>query len=152
MNARSIFILVSCIILSVIGTLAFLWTPHALWSLLFFGPLIMIGISDMFQKKHAIKRNFPLLGHGRYMLEKIRPEIMQYFVETDTEGRPISRVFRSMIYQRSKNVNDTVPFGTQMDVYEVGYEWMDHSMYASNRDVVNDDPRILVGGADCTQP
>lgn len=152
MNARTVFSVVSVLILSAIGGLAYFWSVNVLWSLILFGPLILIGISDMFQKKHAIKRNFPLLGHGRYMLEKIRPEIMQYFVETDTEGRPINRTFRSMIYQRSKNVNDTVPFGTQMDVYEVGYEWMDHSMYASNRNSVTDEPRILIGGSDCKQP
>lgn len=151
MNPRNIFILVSTIVLSAIGVLAYFWTSKVLWSLVLVGPLVLIGIADMLQRKHAIKRNFPLLGHGRYMLEKIRPEIMQYFVETDTEGRPINRVYRSMIYQRSKNVNDTVPFGTQMDVYEVGYEWMDHSMYASNHADIGE-PRVMVGGPDCKQP
>jgi len=116
------------------------------------GPLILIGIIDLTQKKHAIKRNFPVIGRARYLLEKIRPEIMQYFVETDTQGRPFNRVFRTLIYQRAKNVNDTVPFGTQMDVYEVGYEWMDHSMYARNHESVNHDPRVTVGGPDCKQP
>lgn len=151
MNPRNIFILASCFVVSLVGALSYFWTPKVLWSLVVFGPLILIGIVDILQKKHAIKRNFPVLGHGRYMLEKIRPEIMQYFVETDTEGRPISRVFRSLIYQRAKNVNDTVPFGTQMDVYKVGYEWMDHSMYASNH-LDNEEPRVLVGGPDCKQP
>ncbi len=151
MSARTLFIVISVVILTAVGVTAVFWTP-ILWSLVLFGPLILIGVFDMLQKKHAIKRNFPLLGNIRYLLEKIRPEMMQYFVETDTQGRPINRVFRTMIYQRAKNVNDTVPFGTQMDVYEVGYEWMDHSMYAINGDHHKEDPRVLVGGADCKQP
>ena len=151
MKARALFIVISIVILTAIGMGAIYWPP-ILWSLLLFGPLIILGISDMLQKKQAIKRNFPVLGNIRYLFENIRPEIMQYFVETDTEGRPINRTFRSMIYQRAKNVNDTVPFGTQMDVYEVGYEWMDHSMYAINGDHHKEDPRVLVGGPDCAQP
>ena len=151
MNSRKVFIVVGLIVLSIIALVSMYWRP-ILWTLLFFGPLIVIGISDMFQKKHTIKSNFPLLGNFRYILEKIRPEIMQYFVETDTEGRPISRMFRTLIYQRAKNVKDTVPFGTQMDVYSTGYEWMDHSMYACNHDSINRNPRIEIGGKDCLQP
>lgn len=70
---------------------------------------------------------------------------MQYFVETDTEGAPINRMFRSLIYQRAKKVNDTTPFGTQMDVYRAGYEWLDHSLYAINHKDVNPHPRVVVG-------
>lgn len=105
----------------------------------------------MTQKKHAIRRNFPVIGNFRYMLESIRPEIMQYFVETDTEGKPIDRLMRSMVYRRAKNVIDTVPFGTQLDVYEAGYEWLNHSMYAGKIQHA-DDPRVKIGGADCKQP
>ena len=75
------------------------------------------------------------MGHFRYLLESIRPEIMQYFVETDTQGRPINRMFRSLIYQRAKDVTDTVPFGTQMDVYRSGYEWMDASLSSTTLDL-----------------
>ncbi len=77
---------------------------------------------------------------------------MQYFVETDTEGRPLNRIFRSLVYQRAKNVNDTTPFGTQMNVYLPGYEWMNHSMYAKNTKDVGEFPRVTVGGKDCKQP
>jgi glutamate synthase domain-containing protein 2 len=77
---------------------------------------------------------------------------MQYFVETNTEGRPINRLYRSLIYQRSKKVNDTTPFGTQMDVYESGYEWMDHSIYANNHADVQHESRIMVGGESCLKP
>ena len=105
-----------------------------------------------FQTKHTIRRNYPILGNFRYILEAIRPEIMQYFVETDTEGRPINRLFRTLIYQRAKKINDTTPFGTQMDVYRVGYEWMNHSIYAKNHTDLEDERRIMVGGPDCTKP
>ncbi|MCL4129081.1 UNVERIFIED_CONTAM: hypothetical protein GTU68_051341 [Idotea baltica] len=112
-----------------------------------------MGIFDLLQKKHTIRRNFPLIGRFRYVLESIRPEIMQYFVETDTEGRPLNRILRSLIYRRAKNVNDTEPFGTQMNVYGTGYEWMEHSMYAkSNPKEIGEFPRLLIGGSECKQP
>ncbi|AMC11389.1 glutamate synthase [Lutibacter profundi] len=151
MKAREKFIVISVILLLVIGVISINWKP-ILWSLLLFGPLILVGIYDIVQKKHAIINNFPIIGHGRYLLENIRPEIMQYFVETDTEGRPINRMFRSLVYQRAKNTNDTVPFGTQMDVYKAGYEWLDHSMYACNDNDKNAHPRVIVGGENCKKP
>jgi glutamate synthase domain-containing protein 2 len=78
---------------------------------------------------------------------------MQYFVETDTEGKPINRILRSLVYRRAKGANDTEPFGTQMDLYQIGYEWMEHSMYArSNPKEIHKIPRIKVGGKDCLQP
>lgn len=151
MKVRETFIVIAIVLLTAIAAISILWKP-VLWSLVLFGPLILLGVSDLFSKKHSIKRNFPIIGHGRYMLEKIRPEIMQYFVETDTQGRPISRMFRTLIYQRAKKVNDTTPFGTQMDVYRSGYEWMDHSIYAKNQTELDASPRVLIGGADCIQP
>tara|TARA_R110001592_G_scaffold8105_2_gene44623 strand:- start:174485 stop:175981 length:1497 start_codon:yes stop_codon:yes gene_type:complete len=126
--------------------------PSILWILFIVVPIIVLGLVDIFQTKHAIRRNFPVIGNFRYLLEDIRPEIMQYFVETDTEGRPINRIFRSLIYQRAKKANDTTPFGTQMDVYAAGYEWMDHSIYANNHADIQHESRILVGGKDCLQP
>ncbi|MFT5779398.1 MAG: glutamate synthase domain-containing protein 2 [Crocinitomicaceae bacterium] len=95
MKARGIFIVISIIILSAIGVASIFWLP-ILWSLIVIGPLIIMGVLDITQKKHGIKRNFPVIGRARYMLEKIRPEIMQYFVETDTEGAPINRMFRTL--------------------------------------------------------
>ena len=151
MKPRETFIILTVLILGGIAAIYTVWEP-IVWSLFVFGPIILIGLRDMFQTKHTIKRNFPVLGNFRYMLEKVRPEIMQYFVETDTEGRPINRLFRSLIYQRSKKVNDTTPFGTQMDVYKSGYEWMDHSIYAKNHADLDYEPRVMVGGKDCTKP
>ncbi|GEO20530.1 FMN-binding glutamate synthase family protein [Cyclobacterium qasimii] len=126
--------------------------PSILWILWLVVPIIILGLVDIIQTKHTIRRNFPVIGNFRYLLEDIRPEIMQYFVETDTEGRPINRIFRSLIYQRAKKANDTTPFGTQMDVYAAGYEWMDHSIYANNHADVQRESRILVGGEACLKP
>ena len=152
MKVREQFILLSIVtILSIIGV-SFFWKP-ILWSFILIAPLFFMGWYDVLQTKHTIRRNFPLLGRFRYALESIRPEIMQYFVETDTEGRPLNRIFRSLIYQRSKKVNDTAPFGTQMNVYRSGYEWMDHSMYAKNSPKeIGEFPRVVIGGKDCKQP
>jgi len=151
MKVREVFILLSFIIIALFVGIAQVWQP-VWWFMILFGPLILIGYIDIFQTKHTIRRNFPVIGHGRFILEKFRPEIMQYFVETDTEGMPINRMFRSLVYQRSKNVNDTMPFGTQMDVYREGYEFMDHSMYAKHYNAKTDLPRVKVGGSDCKKP
>ena len=152
MKVRERFIVISIVSVVVILGTALYWTP-ILWSFIIVAPLIMMGVYDIFQKKHTIRRNFPVLGRFRYALESIRPEIMQYFVETDTQGRPLNRIFRSLIYQRAKKENDTTPFGTQMNVYRSGYEWMDHSMYATKMVTKEEDfPRILIGGKDCKQP
>ncbi len=151
MKARKTFIILSVLITVVIIALSYL-SLHFLWSLILFAPLIIIGYFDIFQKKHTIRRNFPVIGNIRYLLEKIRPEIMQYFVETDLDGRPINRVFRTLIYERAKKVNDTTPFGTQFDVYKTGYEFMTHSIYAKSIDEYDTAPRVKVGGKDCTKP
>ncbi len=152
MKAREQFILISVFLSILIIVIAQFWQP-ILWVFAFIVPFVLMGIYDIFQTKHTIRRNFPLLGRFRYVLEAVRPEIMQYFVETDTQGRPLNRIFRSLIYQRAKKENDTTPFGTQMNVYRSGYEWMDHSMYAKNSPKeIGEFPRLLIGGADCKQP
>ncbi len=151
MKVREKFILLSIFIVILITITAQYW-PFMWWSLIIIGPVIILGIIDIIQKKHAIRRNFPFIGRMRYLLESIRPEIMQYFVETDTEGRPINRIFRNLIYQRAKKVNDTTPFGTQMNVYRSGYEWMDHSMYIQNTYKRHEFPKIIIGGKDCKKP
>lgn len=120
--------------------------------LLIFIPLIIMGFYDMFQSKKSIRRNFPLLGRMRYLLESIGPEIRQYFVETDTDGKPFNRLQRSIVYQRSKKENDTMPFGTQLDVYDEGYEWINHSIRAISFSNVNDNPRVKIGSSQCEKP
>ncbi len=129
------------------------WTMRS-WSVLFaavpVAVLLLLGVLDMLQHTHAIRRNFPLIGRLRYLFESIRPEIQQYFVESNESGRPFSRQLRSLVYQRAKNVTDTVPFGTEEDVYAVGYEWMNHSLLAKHPP--KEQPRIIIGGAACKQP
>lgn len=143
------FYVASAVALAAVLVWSSFWPP-ALWLLVLVVPLVLLGIQDTLQSGHAIRRNFPLLGRLRYLLEFIRPELQQYFVESDTDGRPIPREKRSTIYQRAKDVRDTMPFGTQKDVYETGYEWMNHSLGAHA--LPEQDPRILIGGPECSQP
>ena len=146
---RNIFLFISFVIIC-INVFSFFYFPDLLWSLLIFGPLILLGIYDISQKSHSILRNFPVLGHMRFLLEEIRPEIYQYFVESDTSGRPFSREQRSVVYARSKNTRDTVPFGTVENVYETGYEWVNHSL--SPKRMLHEDVRVKIGGPDCKKP
>ena len=104
----------------------------------------------MLQTHHSIRRNFPVLGRARWILESIRPEIQQYFIENNTDGRPFSRERRSLIYQRAKKDVATLPFGTQMDVYETGYEWVNHSLVPKHVDPAS--LRVIVGGPSCKRP
>lgn len=134
-----------------LGWLGTRWTP-AWWILLGLAPVLALGLRDALQTRHAVLRNWPLLGRFRYAFESIRPEIQQYFVEGDTDGKPIHRNFRSVVYQRAKDELDTLPFGTQRDVYEPGYEWMTHSMAAKAWPHDRPAPRVTIGGRDCTQP
>ncbi|EHL31955.1 hypothetical protein LDG_6125 [Legionella drancourtii LLAP12] len=104
----------------------------------------------MVQKKHTILRNFPVLGHVRYFLEFLRPEIQQYFIATDESELPFNRETRSLVYERAKNTRDTIPFGTERDILSVGYTWALHSLAPKHASEV--EPRITVGGPDCLQP
>ncbi len=121
-----------------------------LWPALLFGVLTLIGYFDYYQPQHAIRRNYPVLAHLRFFLEYIRPEIRQYFIEADTEELPYSRVQRSIVYQRAKGAADKRPFGTQLNVYESQYEWMNHSI--APVEISSHDFRFTIGGATCKQP
>ncbi len=121
-----------------------------LWPALLFGVLTLIGYFDYYQHQHAIRRNYPVLAHLRFFLEYIRPEIRQYFIEADTEELPYSRVQRSIVYQRAKGAADKRPFGTQLNVYESQYEWMNHSI--APVEISSHDFRFTIGGATCKQP
>jgi glutamate synthase domain-containing protein 2 len=113
-------------------------------------PLIGLGTYDVLQKKHAILRNFPILGHFRYGAETIRPEIHQYFVESDTDGVPFSKIKRDTIYQLAKKDVSTMPFGTRLDPNQIGAEMIGHSVWPLNP--LKEEPRIKVGGLQCKQP
>ncbi len=112
--------------------------------------LCAVGYYDLTQTKHAVLRNYPVIGHLRYMLEYIPPEMRQYFVESDKEAAPFSRAQRSLVYQRAKGESDKQPFGTQLDVKAPGFEWINHSMQPSV--LKSHDFRITIGGEQCQQP
>ncbi|WP_052592098.1 FMN-binding glutamate synthase family protein [Aureispira sp. CCB-QB1] len=151
-NLRLKFYVVSILSIAMVLLLAQFYTPKALWAFAVLAPLILMGLYDVFQKEHAIRRNYPILGRLRYVMESFRPAIQQYFVENDLNGKPFSRRRRSLVYQRAKEVNENVPFGTQIDVYEEGYEWMVHSAYPLDPSKMNRHPKVRVGGADCQHP
>jgi glutamate synthase domain-containing protein 2 len=114
-------------------------------------PLTLLGLRDVFfQKKHTILSNYPVLGHFRYLLEEIRPEIQQYFIERFNDGKPFSREQRSVIYQRAKGALDTSAFGTQLDVYQTGAEWLEHSLNVTDEMQLKD--RVMVGNDQCKKP
>ena len=120
------------------------------WPLLvIFGFLTLVGIYDCIQTKHAILRNYPILGHMRFMLEFIRPEIRQYFIEGDNDKTPFSREQRTLVYSRSKAVPDEIPFGTTLDVMAPGYQWINQSFAPTH--LPSHDFRIEIGGKDCLQ-
>ena len=149
---RNEFTAFTIISLLLIGGIAYFWWPPILWLLVIIGPILILGWYDMLQKKHAIMRNFPILGRGRYVMEDLRPKMYQYFIESDTNGTPIPRIYRSVVYQRAKRTLDTAPFGTQLEVYAEGYEWMNHSIAPVDAHSLDHHPRITVGGPDCKQP
>ena len=119
---------------------------------LIFIALSALGIRDLRQKRHAILRNYPVIGHFRFLLEYIRPEMRQYFLEADNEAAPFSRSQRSLVYQRAKGEPDKRPFGTQLDVSAEGYEWINHSIAPTK--LPTHDFRVTVGqeANGCTQP
>jgi glutamate synthase domain-containing protein 2 len=122
----------------------------SLWVVLCLTGLLVLGVHDLQQKSHAILRNYPIIGHLRFLLEFIRPELRQYFIEGDDDAVPFSRSQRSLVYARAKGEPDKRPFGTQMDVRAVGYEWLTHSLNPSV--IASRDFRVQVGGAQCAQP
>ena len=135
-----------CAISLALVSLSMLW----LWPALICGALTLVGLVDFLQAKQSIRRNYPLLAHFRFFFEYIRPEIRQYFLEADSEELPFSRAQRSIIYQRSKRALDKRPFGTQLNVYEPHYEWINHSIAPAH--IESHDFRIKVGGPACTRP
>jgi glutamate synthase domain-containing protein 2 len=151
MSARKIFVISAITGSALIFIWAFFWID-ALFFFLLIGPLLYMGVKDMIQTRQSIKRNFPLIGRLRYFFEMIRPEIQQYFIESDVDGAPINRNDRSVIYQRAKKQIDTTPFGTQPNVYAEGYEWMTHSIKPHDFHSLDHNPRVRFGGKDCKHP
>lgn len=148
------FVLTTCAVLTVVLFLISLESFKAfeivIIPLLLFGGLTLLGIRDLLQKRHAVLRNYPISAHLRFLLESIRPEMRQYFFESEKDGTPFSRDARALVYQRAKIDLDKRPFGTQFNVYQEGYEWVNHSV--SPKPVATEKFRITVGGADCKRP
>ena len=138
-------------VLFTLGSLPFL-DHEWLWPFTLLGAVLsLIGIGDLLQKRHAVRRNYPILGNIRYLVEGIRPEIRQYLLEGDAEQLPFSRSQRSLVYSRAKNEGADKPFGTLSDVYQSGFEFISHSM----RPAPLTDPcsfRVEIGGPQCRQP
>jgi glutamate synthase domain-containing protein 2 len=114
------------------------------------GALASVGMADLVQTRHSVLRNYPILGHFRFLFESIRPEIRQYLIESDTEAVPFSREQRAIVYQRAKQELDKRPFGTRLDAYAAGFEWINHSLVPTP--VAHHDFRVVIGGPACTQP
>ncbi len=120
--------------------------------------LMLLGLRDLAQARHSVLRNYPVIGHLRFFLELIRPEIRQYFVESDTESVPFSRQQRALVYQRAKQELDNRPFGTQLDIYGSGFEWINHSLAPVHigsydfRCEIGAVPQQAAQAVSCTQP
>lgn len=143
--------LAGAVILAILSMIAmFGWSGWFFLPFTVFAALTLLGLNDIRQSSHSVLRNYPVLGHVRFLMEKIRPEIRQYLLEDDQDEEPFSRDQRSLVYQRAKNQEDARPFGTKKRVYEGGYSWVTHSVQPMH--IENTDFRITVGGKACTQP
>ncbi|WP_210603099.1 FMN-binding glutamate synthase family protein [Brevibacterium oceani] len=140
---------------ALIGLVAVAWAaavgPWAWWVL---GAVVLavvgVAVYDLLQRKHSILRNYPVVGHLRFLLETLRPELQQYFIERNWDGRPFDRDIRSLVYERAKGIHGELAFGTERDVNSVGYEFLIHS--TAPVAVPDQTPRVQVGGPDCAKP
>ncbi|MFZ4261746.1 FMN-binding glutamate synthase family protein [Sphingobacterium sp. HJSM2_6] len=150
MPVRKLILGIIIIINLIILSFGIIFTPKWFWLLIIPFPLLVVALFHSFQTKHAILRNYPLVGYFRYFLESIRPELRQYFWESDTDGRPFNRRQRSIVYQRAKNQRETVAFGMQTDPQAIGNEWVAHSIFPVH--IEDHNLRTLVGNYQCKQP
>jgi glutamate synthase domain-containing protein 2 len=138
-----------CAVLMLLGAFSAVVAHHgAIWALLGLAGVVT-GVHDVRQARHSVLRNYPVIGHLRFLLEAIRPEMRQYFIEGDNEAAPFSRQQRSLVYQRAKGDSDKRPLGTQLDVHAEGYEWINHSLQPTT--LASHDFRVVVGPG-CAQP
>lgn len=145
---RKAFYFISIVSVLLICFFQFFWIHvHLAWLIVL--PFIALGLYDL-NSGHNILINYPVVGHFRYMFEFVRPEIQQYFINTNQSGRPFNREIRSLIYQRAKGERDTLPFGTQRDITDTGYEFVVHSI--APKDIKKEDVRVTVGGLRCQKP
>jgi glutamate synthase domain-containing protein 2 len=155
MNMRVRLAVASVPVVLVLITAATVWATVAasLWWLIavvFFGALALVAFYDVFQRRHNVLRNYPVLGHMRYLLESIRPEMQQYFIERDYDGRPFDRDTRTVVYEQAKGIHEETSFGTLLDVTAPGYEFVEQATVPHSPP--EHQHRVRVGGPDCTQP
>ncbi|SMY10111.1 FMN-binding glutamate synthase family protein [Flavimaricola marinus] len=143
-------ILALCIVCAAFSALGLAFSIWLLIPLVLFLSLSLLGIMDVIQRDHSILRNYPVIGHMRFLFEGIRPEIRQYLIESDQDEEPFSRDARSLVYQRAKGMEDKRPFGTRMRVYDAGYSWVTHSV--APKHLESTDFRVRIGGDNCAQP
>lgn len=143
-------VLVTCLVLLAVSLVGMMFSLAWLWGVVIFATLAGLGIHDVRQKRRTVSRNYPILAHLRYVLESIGPEIRQYFIQSDLDERPFSREQRAVVYQRSKNESDKKPFGSLINMYQPGHEWINHSLLPHA--IEDKDFRIRVGGSHCRQP
>ncbi len=149
--ALTLCFVLTVVLIAVIGaSIAPRWEWFQLVGVALFGGLTLLGVHDVLQSRHAVLRNYPISAHLRFLLEELRPEMRQYFFESETDGLPFSRTQRAIVYQRAKMALDKRPFGTQLDVYAQGYEWLRHSI--APKPVTTEQFRVTVGGPACRQP
>lgn len=146
---RQLYYLISVVGI-VVTAIIYQFSESALYILYFLVPYILVGLWDIFSVKHTILRNYPVIGHFRYIFEYVRPEIRQYFVESDKDGTPFSREIRSLVYRKAKGARETIAFGTKNDVTSIGYEFSYHSL--SPKHVAEDKNRVIFGASNCTKP
>ena len=145
-----LYAFIAVVLITLVAGAASLVNPYWLILAAITAALSLVGIYDLTQTRHSLRRNYPIMAHFRAFFELIRPEIRQYLLESDSDAIPFSRAQRSLVYQRAKNVEDKRPFGTELDVYGSGYEWVNHSMRPAK--IADSDFRVRIGGKDCTQP
>jgi glutamate synthase domain-containing protein 2 len=149
-SASGLIILILVLVSAIALKDGYIGSGKSYWVLAFSLPLLLLAIINIRQKKHAILRNFPLIGYLRYFFESIRPEIRQYFFESDLDGKPFNRRQRSIVYQRAKNERQTVAFGMQADPNARGFEWVAHSVYPIKLN--EGELRVWIGNHLCQQP
>lgn len=141
-------------VLAIVLTVAFAvlgsYNPYFYWGAVIFGLLAVLGTGDIVQRSHSVLRNYPIAAHMRFLFEGIRPELRQYFFESNLSGAPFNREQRSLVYQRAKNTVDKLPFGTELDVYDGDYHWLNHSLTPAP--MSHEAFRIDVGGPECSKP
>ena len=148
MRYTTLMVVAALTIFSLLLVLIWSWWFVLVFAL--FAGLAAVGVYDVTQTKHSILRNYPILGHMRFIFEGVRPEIRQYLIESDQDEEPFSRDNRSLVYQRAKGQEDARPFGTRMRVYDAGYSWITHSVQPVHID--NSNFRTTIGGPQCKKP